>query len=55
MSQYEIGVIGLLILNLFVLLTLKARLERYIAFKDLQDAEAKEEIMTHLENMNYRD
>ena len=45
MSQYEIAVIGLLVLNGFVLLAQYARLERYIAFKDLQDAETKEEIM----------
>lgn len=55
MSQYEIGVIGLLMLNVFVLIALKARIERYIAFKDMRDAETKDEIMAHLQDMNRRD
>ena len=55
MSQYEIAVVSLLVLNLFVLLSLKTAIERYIAFKDVRDAETKAEIMAHLENMNCRD
>lgn len=55
MSQYEIAVVSLLVLNLFVLLSLKTAIERYIAFKDVRDVETKAEIMAHLENMNCRD
>ena len=55
MSNYEIAVIGLLVVNLFTLLSLTAAINRYIAFKDVRDAETKAEIMAHLENMNCRD
>ena len=55
MSQYEIAVVSLLVLNAFVLLSLKTAIERYIAFKDIRDAETKAEIMAHLEKMNCRD
>lgn len=55
MSHYEIAIISLLVLNLLVLLSLKSAIERYIAFKDVRDDEAKAEILSHLEDMNYRD
>ena len=55
MSHYEIAIIVLLVVNLLALLLLTATINRYIAFKDVRDAETKAEIMAHLENMSCRD
>ena len=55
MSYYEVAIVILLVLNLFVLLSLRTVIERYIAFKDVRDAETKAEIIAHLEDMNCRD